>query len=211
MSLDPPTPRGKKGTPDAGPARRHLPARCVLKPAHGTDTVMFLERAEDELSPADYDELAQALATDLYEAYREVNYRQLRKRLLCEELVDGRESVKDYKFFCHDGRVGAVVICHHWHSLTRPRMTNFYDSRWNRLPVRQNDRPFGPWEERPARFGEMRAMAETIARHFGTVRVDMYLRGERVYVGELTHCHNQANAVFGSLDEERLLSRVLFV
>lgn len=210
---------GRKATPETHAvfesvetiSRRALPARCVLKPAHGVHYIVILDGADTELSDADRDRLRRGLASDPYLEDREVNYQGLRKRLICEELVARGDIIKDYKLFCYLGQVRVVYICHRIRAEDAPMAQNFYDNEWNRLEIVHNHRPIGEWEEEPAQFPEMRAMAEAIAQHFaGLVRVDMYLEDGKIYIGELTHCHNQANAVFGSLEEERLISRVLF-
>ena len=51
---------------------------------------------------------------------------------------------------------------------------------------------------------------EKIAQHFDLVRVDLYRRGDKIYVGELTHCHNQAHGRFETIEQEEAFSRILF-
>ena len=191
-------------------SRRDLPPSCVLKPSHGAHYVVILPDAETDLSETDRTTLRRALASDPYRENREVNYRNLRRRIICEELVARGRIIKDYKLFCYRGRLRIVYICHRIRAADAPMAQNFYDSVWNRLDFVHNFRPFGEWEEKPANFAEMREIAETLAKHFELLRVDMYNENGRLYVGELTHCHNQANAEFGSLEQEREFSRVLF-
>lgn len=109
--------------------------------------------------------------------------------------------------FCYRGAVRFTQVDSDRHGLHRQ---NFYDRDWNRIEVTYNNNPTGEWEEPPGCYERMRGLAERIARHFEWVRVDLYLRGDEILVGETTHCHNQANGVFGSLEEERLVSRIFF-
>lgn len=195
--------------------RSALPDRCVLKAAHGTGSgVVFLDGPDDPITEADWKTLRRALAFDAYADGREANYRYLRKRLLCEELIESPERIKDYRLFCYRGRVKLVTVLHQWHApqnLARKiKPQNVYDRAWNPLDVVQNDRPQGPWEPMPEPFAEMCALAERIAAHFEFVRVDMFLTGERIYVGELTHCHGGGHSWFRTLEEERLVSGLLF-
>lgn len=209
---------GRKVTPEthavfhsvAEIRRDALPARCVIKAAHGTGCTVYLEQAEAQLGPEHLAHLDQALSRDIYRETREPNYRYLQKRLICEELMDERDTLTEYKLFCHGGAVGVIVVGCDWNTGERKRKQNWYDADWNRLNVTAGGNPRGAWEEMPALYPEMRHIAEKLATWFELVRVDMYLKDGRVYVGELTHCHNQGNSRFASLEEERTVSRLLF-
>lgn len=187
--------------------RSELPDRCVLKPAHATGAIVFLEGPEAEISEADYEMLRRALAYDVYRETREINYKNIRKQIICEELIDSAETVKDYKLFYYNGKLKFIQVNAGRHGVLD---FNFYDHQWNRINVIYNNSPTGEWEIAPNNFLFMREIAEKIARHFESVRIDLYVKGDRVYVGEITHCHNQANGVFGSIEQERTISRVFF-
>lgn len=187
--------------------RAPLPGPCVLKPAHASGYVVFVEDPARGLTEAERGRLRQALAADLYAETREINYKYLRRRIICEELIAPPERIKDYKVLCFEGAVRLIQVDWDRHGAHRQ---NFYDRDWRPIHITYNDNPPGPWEPEPAAFAEMKALCERIARHFGWVRIDLYLEGDRLYVGELTHCHNQAHGVFGSREQERAFSRILF-
>lgn len=187
--------------------RSELPDRCVLKAAHATGAIVFLEGPDAEISEADREKLRSALALDLYRENREINYKNLRKRIICEELINGEVTVKDYKLFCYKGMLKFIQVNYGRHN---DLDFNFYDSQWNRMNVIYGNYPTGEWEDIPNKFTLMREITEKIARHFESVRVDLYIKSDRVYVGEITHCHVQANGVFGSIEHERTISRVFF-
>ena len=187
--------------------RSELPDRCVLKPAHGSGSIVFLEGPNADISEADREKLRRALAFDVYREAREINYKNVRKRIICEELIDSAATVKDYKLFYYNGKLKFIQVNAGRHSILD---FNFYDYQWNRINVTYNNCPTGEWETTPNNFLLMNEIAEKIAWHFESVRIDMYVKGDRVYVGEITHCHNQANGVFGSIEQERTISRVFF-
>lgn len=184
-----------------------LPGRCVLKPSHSSGVVVFLEEPGQRPTEDDLAQLGAALEHDLYVERREINYRHLRKRIICEELLQDRRTVKDYKLLCYRGRLRFVQVDWDRHGL---RKQNFYDRDWGKIQISFDHHPTGEWEPMPAPFPEMREIAEKIAAHFESVRVDLYVVGDRVYVGEITHCQNQANGVFGSFEEERRVSSLYF-
>lgn len=187
-----------------------LPYRCVLKPAHAMNQLtVYLDGSDARMSEADYATLRRGLALDGYRQSREANYRHLKPRILCEELIGDRESRIEYKLLCYRG---AVKLFFTAHDGPEPgiRCLNFYDRRGNMLDVVMNGRRRSEPRPLPGRFAEMCEVAERIAAHFEFVRVDFYLTDKRIYVGELTHCHNAANGRFRTLEEEREVSRILF-
>ena len=58
----------------------------------------------------------------------------------------------------------------------------------------------GPPIVLPSTFGVMRAVAESLARDFDFVRVDLYALGERMVVGEMTHYPKAGNKPFQPLE-----------
>ncbi len=136
-----------------------------------------------------------------------MNYKHLKKRVICEEAVSDKSEVKDYKLFCYAGKARFIQVDTDRHG---NHMRNLYDVHWNALPVVHGEKPNAEWEPAPEALPRMRDIAEEIARHFESVRVDLYLADSRIYVGELTHCHLGAGGTFGSLDQERIVSRLCF-
>jgi len=206
---------GKKVTPETYAvftsvdeiSRSELPDRCVLKPAHATGAIVFLEGPDSEISGADREKLRNALKFDIYKEFREISYKNIRKRIICEELVDYAAIIKDYKLFFFKGALKFIQVNSGRHDILD---FNFYDANWNRIDVTYNNCPTGEWEVIPDNIVAMREIAGKIAQHFESARIDLYLKSDRVYVGEITHCHNQANGVFGSIEQERIISRIFF-
>ena len=62
----------------------------------------------------------------------------------------------------------------------------------------------------PQNFETMREIAETIAAHFGLMRVDLYSDGETCMVGEITNCANNAGARFFPRTGEQRASEIIF-
>ena len=190
--------------------RGDLPDRCVLKPAHGNgQLVVFLEGADSEISEADYAKLRRGLALDVYRESREGNYKQLKKRILCEELIGNAAERIEYKFICYQG-VSKIVYTAYTDVVTGNRLHNYYDRHWNRLGAMQIEYPLGEYRPMPECFHEMLDIVERLAAHFELVRVDLYWTPDRLYVGELTHCHQAANGRFTTLEHEKLLSAIVF-
>ncbi len=162
---------------------------CVLKPTHLSGAVLFCTEKSQII---DRNLLHMWLNTNYYHISREVNYRYLRPKIIIEEFLseDDCSIPKDYKFFCFHGAPKLIQLDegrfgHH----TR----NFYDMRWNRLPMTYGY-PSGPENNVPPLLEEMSEIASRLAEPFSFVRVDLYASRVGIRVGELTFCPEGANA-----------------
>ena len=124
------------------------------------------------------------LATDFSTVNNEWNYRGLKRQVVAEEYLGAvSDGVFEFSFYCIKGRVLSVTLC-------LPGATKlFVDRAYRRLEIRDWTRrpPPSPLLPKPAAFDRMVTMAEALAADFESVRVDWFLRGDRVVFGELTH------------------------
>ena len=115
--------------------------------------------------------------------------------------------MNDYKVFCYNGVAKCTLY-------VNDRKRDFYrmlfDKDWNKLPIQLMPLGDKSVPEKPKHYDKMIACAEKLAKPFGLVRVDFYMNGEELYVGEITHCHLCAFETFASKEEETLLSKVIF-
>lgn len=169
---------------DAVPLKT-LPRPCVVKTTVGSGQVWFLRSGEFVDLQRLRLELQRWLATDFSSLSREWCYRGLRNRVIVEHMLAGEagEVPADYKFYVIGGAVRFIQVDqgrfgHH----TR----NLYDSRWNLLPQRLTLENHPP-DPCPARLAEMLEVTLTLAQPFEFLRVDWYVIGERIYIGELTN------------------------
>ena len=179
---------------------------CVIKPAHGSGSVVFIEDHHEALSGEDMEVIVSALNTSPYITSREANYRYLRPRLLCEDTLPEGRKVKDYKVFCYAGEPRIVLVESNRFSDHR---RNIYTIDWEPLDIRYNF-PFGDWEDPPDCLEKMRDLARKVAGDFDFVRVDFFISGGEIYIVELTHCPASAHARFESRNAEVAFSKILF-
>lgn len=183
-----------------------LPRPCVIKPAHGSGSIVFVKHGQLALGNEECHLLQEALETSPYISAREGNYRYLRPRLICEPMLPSGEETKDYKFFCYAGKPRIIQVDSERHS---DHKRNLYDARWTPLSISYNY-PIGEWEEAPVFLGRMSYIAEELAQYFDFVRVDFFLDKDKFYVGELTHCPESAHGRFRTIEEEMAFSELLF-
>ncbi len=166
-----------------------LPSSFVLKANHGSGYNLVVR------NKADYSyELMRRLsdhwlASNFYRDSRELHYRSITPRLMCEKLLldENGKIPKDYKFYCFraEGQEPKVFI-----EVTHDRFTDFhvdyYDQDWNLVDVvneRFNtDCPI----EKPAQLDRAMKLALKLSEGFGFARVDFYLMRDAIYFGEIT-------------------------
>lgn len=179
---------------------------CVIKPAHGSGSVVFVDEGQAALSSSDIDNLRSALQTSPYSSARERNYMYLRPRLICEPMLPSGAQTKDYKVFCYRGEPRSVQVDSDRYISHR---RNIYSSDWSPIEVCYNF-SLGEWEPAPECLSEMMSLSRQLAQPFEFVRVDFFISEGKPYVGELTHCPEAAHGRFRDRQEERIFSEILF-
>ena len=183
-----------------------LPKPCVLKPAHGSGTVIFVHSGQSELGANDRAELRAGLESSPYISAREANYKYLRRRIICEPMLPSGASTKDYKVFCYKGEPRVIQVDSDRHAAHK---RNLYTIRWERLNISYNF-PIGEWEVAPNKLSKMLDISRELSTDFEFVRVDFFVHGDDLYVAELTHCPESAHGRFKSLEAERQFSALIF-
>lgn len=95
-------------------------------------------------------------------------------------------ELRDYKFFCFDGEVKAMYIATERDVATK---FDFFDEKFNRLPVKQYYPNSNIKLKKPKLFEEMKEIAEKLSAGIPHVRVDLYEINGKIYFGEMTFFH----------------------
>lgn len=180
-----------------------LPPECCIKPTHMSGAFAFRRGG----GPVDLGEVRSWFGADYYRMSREGNYAGLRRRVMVEPLVFGRESPWDYKFVCSAGRVRLV----HLNLQVRPHYRRVIAERDLRpLAFAFDDGEAVAPPPPPASLGRMIDIAERLAADFDFVRVDLYTDGEEVRFGELTNVPFAGLVPLTTRAAERALGREVF-
>lgn len=165
-----------------------LPDKFVLKATHDSGRVVIC-RDKSKLDRAQaIADMRESLKRDFYAVTREWPYKNVKPRIIAENLLEtgNGEDLRDYKFFCFNGRVEFMKI--DFDRDTRHR-ANYYDRDFKLLDIsekvacpRDPSRSF----ERPLKFGLMIQLAEKLAAGKPFLRVDFYNVCDIVYWGETT-------------------------
>lgn len=169
-----------------------LPQRFVLKTTHGggnSGVIICKDKAKLDIEKTCH-ALAQSMRQDLYRDSREWPYKNVMRRIIAEEFLEDIETgeLRDYKFFCFDGKVKALFVATERQTRKEP-FFNFFDRNYQSLDVKQGHPRAEVPPSRPARFDDMVALAEELSKNMPHVRVDLYQVNGQIYFGEYTFYH----------------------
>lgn len=133
--------------------------------------------------------LEKALKSDMYGAFREWPYKNVKPRVIAETYLcddDEHDGLTDYKFFCFNGYADCVMICID-RQINDPKYY-FFDRDWNLLPLNVRGKNTDPSFKlpKPTCIQEMFEIAGKISKGISFLRVDLYCSLGKPYFGEAT-------------------------
>lgn len=166
-----------------------LPNQFVLKTTHGgggggivicKDKLVFdIDKAKAKLN--------KSLKSDIYMIFREWPYKDVRKRVIAEAYMTDESGIelKDYKFFCFNGRIQCFKIDFDRFYIHK---ANYYNREGKLLPFGEAcfKTDFNRVFEKPKNFEKMLELSEILSQNIPFVRVDLYNVNGRIYFGEMT-------------------------
>ena len=170
-----------------------LPDQFVLKTNHSggnTGVVICRNKQSFDLEKAKK-KLSTSLHTDMFSSTREWPYSQIKPRVFAERYISDdtiARDLKDYKFFCFDGKVNALFIG--TERGTGDVKFDFYDADFNHLDLVQTHPMSGKILNKPENFEQMKTLASILSKGFPHIRVDLYNISGKIYFGELTFYHH---------------------
>lgn len=166
----------------------NLPDEFVLKPNHTSGDIFICKNK----SKIDYKKLRKEvnrwLKREYYWLHREWPYKNVKPRIICEELIKTENGgfPYDYKFHCFNGEPDNVMVCIERES-GNPKFY-FFDNEWNllRYNLAGINAPQGFTLPKPKKMDEMFMLAKKLSSGFPFIRVDFFCENEKIYFGELT-------------------------
>lgn len=164
-----------------------FPQKFVLKTTNGSGTNIICTD-KYKLNIEDMKNTVQTwLDRDMYAAGREWAYKNIKPRIIVEELLEDNENtekgINDYKFLCFDGQPQFVIL-----DVSRftGHKRNIYDLSWNLIDVGSDKPNIRKEIPKPDNLDEMVEVAKKLSEDFPFVRVDLYSVNGKIYFGELT-------------------------
>lgn len=163
----------------------NLPNQFIIKTNHGSGTNILVK----DKTQLDYTRTRQLLNHWLKINYAylggyEMQYENIKPRILIEELISTEKEIQDYKFLCFNG-----VPEYFWIDFDRfsNHKRNLYSLEW--ILQSWNQRDYGNYTSdfsRPDNFNEMVEISKKLAKGFAHVRIDLYTVNKKIYFGEMT-------------------------
>jgi hypothetical protein len=166
-----------------------LPDKFVLKTNHsGGNTGVIVCKDKSKLNKQDViKKLNKSLKTDISVSLREWVYKDMKKQVFAEELLESSTGeIDDYKFYCFDGYADAVLVCVD-RQIGEPKFY-FFDENWQlkRYNKRGKEAPIDFTLPRPENLDEMFRIARLLSKGIPHLRVDLYNVDGKIYFGETT-------------------------
>ncbi len=130
--------------------------------------------------------LKKLLKHNYYYKNREWQYKDIKPCIVVEKLLlDENSNIPyEHKIFCFNGRFVYIEVI--MDRYTKPKVS-IYDPDWKFIEHYEGI-IYKPGKEikKPKKLTKMKSLAETLAKNFRFVRVDLYNVGNKIYFGEMT-------------------------
>jgi len=165
-----------------------LPDKFVLKCTHDSGSVIICKDKASFDKEKAKETLNRKKKINLFWGSREWVYKDIKPRIIAEKYMEDptTKELRDYKFFCFDGKPEMLFV-----ATDRPHDTrfDFFDLDFNNLQFKNGHENATKEIAKPQCFEEMKKLAATLSQGFPHVRIDLYEVDGKVYFGEYTFFH----------------------
>ncbi len=164
-----------------------LPNEFVLKCNHDNGVIICHDKNKLDIEKTKKD-LANRLKRDYYKKLREWPYKDVPRKIICEEFMKNNNGKKllEYKLFCFSGIVKYILVVADRISSSSTTMDT-YDINWKHTSLINGDTPLaGDVFEKPECFEEICSVAQTLSKNIPFVRIDFNIWNDKIYFGEIT-------------------------
>lgn len=165
-----------------------LPKQFVLKCTHDSGSVKIV-KDKSIVNHKEFKSFFESrLRINSFNLGREYPYKNVKPRIIAEKLMEAKEGINDYKFFCFDGKPTIMFVA--TERASGDTKFDFYDMDFNHLDI-VNIHPQSTKGgiTKPKCFDEMKDIAAKCSQGMKFVRIDLYEIDGKVYFGEYTFFH----------------------
>ena len=168
-----------------------LPNQFVLKTTHDSGGVVICKDKSTFDIKIAKEKLEKTLKRNYCFMNREWPYKNVKPRIIAEEYMvdESGYELKDYKFFCFDGKVKVLFVAKDRTKANEETKFDFFDENFNHLPFTNGHPNSEPPYVKPQNFEKMKELAEVLSKDIPHLRVDFYNINGKIYFGELTFFH----------------------
>lgn len=181
-----------------------FPLPSVVKPTHSSQEVMMFRDRQPDARERRI--LRYWLWKSYFAANREPNYRHLEKKLIVEEAIGGGlGSIDDIKVLCFHGRPKFIQVDY---GRFGDHRRDYYDLAGRLLPVEMRKPSGGRAFPFPDKLTRLLDLSAALSQGFSFIRVDFYIAGEAILVGELTSFPTNCTVPFKPEFADRMIARL---
>lgn len=184
-----------------------LPRQFALKCTHGSGSnIICLDKEKFNIKHAE-NMLKKWMSKSFYWYGREWPYKNVRPRIICEELVLNENKIpNDYKVLCFNGK--AKIIQVHIDRFGDHRL-DFYDVAWNKTGISSGHNTSDFVYEKPLQLEEMVRLSEKLGAGICHIRIDWYIANDKLYFGEMTLYDGSGFEPFDNEKDDYLLGSLI--
>ena len=187
-----------------------LPEKFVLKCSHGCAyNIICLDKSRLDKTTAKKN-LLNWLQDDFGFYNAEYHYNKSQRVIICEKYIESQQNLPtDYKIHCMNGEPKIVLICKERGKRRGggPRLLFYHtDKTIANVGIEETEEEFDIDSEL---YQEMLRICETIAEDFPFVRIDFYIDGGKLKIGELTFTPAAGLLGYLSVDGDRIMGEML--
>lgn len=166
-----------------------LPNQFVLKCTHDSGSVVIVKNKNNFDKKSARKKIKKAMSHNYFWLGREWAYKNVKPRIIAEKFISDFESedLKDYKFFCFDGKVKLIQVDY---DRFIEHKRNLYTPEWECIDA-FIEYPSHPEIKipKPDKLNQMISIAEKLSENIAFVRIDLYNPHDKIYFGEMTFYH----------------------
>ena len=186
-----------------------LPNKFVLKATHDSGRVIICKDKDKLDKEWAKKEMSKSLERNFYALTREWPYKDVPRRIIAEAFIeDPSGDLKDYKFFCFNGKVEFFKI--DFDRFVKHK-ANYYNLKWEIQGFEEivcpNDKT--QQHQQPQNFNKMVEFAEKLSKGLPFSRIDFYNANGKIYFGETTFFPNSGMGKFNPAEADIELGEML--
>lgn len=165
-----------------------LPNQFVMKCTHDSGGLVIVKDKANFDFKAARKIINKSLTNNFYRGGREWPYKNVKPRIIVEKYMGQKngDSMKDYKFFCFNGKPELMYISEGLDDHSTARMS-FFDMDFKITDCKRKDyKKLDYIPKKPKTFEKMKEFATLLSKNIPHLRVDMYDINNHIYFGELT-------------------------
>ena len=167
-----------------------LPNQFVLKCTHDSGGLVIVKDKNHFDKNKARKKINHCLKRNYYLNTREWPYKNVKPRIIAEKYMvdESGYELKDYKFFCFNGKCKAMFIATDRNPKTETCF-DFYDTKFKHLPFTNGHPNSSQKIKKPENFEMMIKLSEKLSKNIPQCRVDFYNINGKIYFGEITFSH----------------------